>query len=266
MKMGRMRAFSLFAVPMMLLALTSSNYSTDESIDDRSNKLICCYFGGIRMSSDFFTVSCSSNTADGKEDCQKGFTISASEKLGLSLDFDFEGRLWFFSIPSKAYSASFEVRSSADDGLWSSVSYSRIAAPTFVFNTDDYQTIKSDSGWKAISISPTSFAAYVLAWIDPYSPSPTCGYNTYPQIKEGFRWETDDPDRLCSVIWNDPFLGKTDLLQKWALIEENYQKNRTGEKKNVLSYVLGSLLLVMALALLVIPLIRFKGKRVRRSI
>lgn len=261
MKADRMRIFSFLAVPMILVALTSSNYSIGEVVDDNSNKLICCYFSGIRMSPDLFTVYCSSDTADGKEDRQKGFVASTPEKLGLSLDPDFEGRFWFFSIPNKAYSASFEVRSIADDGLWSSVSYSRIAAPTFVFNTNNYQTVESDSGWKTITISPTLFAAYVLAWIDPYSPSPTYGYNAYPQIKEGFRWETDEPDRLSSVIWNDPFLGETDLMQKWALIEENYQKNRTNDKKNVFSYVLGSLLLFTALALLVIPLMRLTGKK-----
>lgn len=251
-----------FAALGMVLALASSqaiSTSSDLFDDPNEGKLIFCYFSDVKMSPKLFSVYCDTNSSNGVESRSEGFTVESPE--GQDFD-DFEHRLWLFSIPKSSYSASFKIVFTDEDSLWSSTLFSQIASPVFIYDTSDYSTLKSDSRWGRIHISYSNFALYVLSWIDPYSSSSFNGYNAYPQINDGiYSWINDetDPETVC---WDDPYLGETNVREKWELIQSNYVESAPNKNYGVVQIIIGAILLLASLFLLAIPTWRLlKGRQ-----
>lgn len=251
-----------FAVLGMVLALVSSqaiSTSSDLFDDPKEGKLIFCYFSNVKMSPKLFSVYCDTNSSNGVESRSEGITMESPK--GQDFD-DFEHRLWLFSIPKSSYSASFKIVFTDENSLWSSTLFSQIASPVFIYDTSDYSTLKSDSRWGKIHISYSDFALYVLSWINPYSSSSFSGYNAYPQINEGiYSWINDETDPE-TVYWNDPYLGETNVREKWELIQSNYIESTPDKNYGVVQTIIGAFLLLASLFLLAIPVWRLlKGRR-----
>lgn len=249
------------ALGMVLAFVASQAISTSPDLFDESNegKLVFCYFSGVKMSPKHFSVYCDAYSSSGVESRSEGVTMESPKGQGID---DFEHRLWLFSIPESSYSASFKIVYTDENSLWSSTLSSKITSPVFIYDTNDYSTLKSDSRWGKIHISYSDFALYVLSWIDPYSSSSFSGYNAYPQINDGiYSWINDetDPEMVC---WDDPYLGETNVREKWELVQSNYVESAPNKNYGVVQIIIGAFLLLASLFLLAIPAWRLlKGRQ-----
>ena len=253
--MGALLSLKLFFLPYLISCFAlppsvSSSYADNKA--ETEQKLVFCYFERLKPSPDYTYASCSATTTNGEEYSSVGFTHYQNEANKSENDFD--SRLWFFAIPSNSYAVSFAIRGLGSGDAWLETGSYPISSPLFVLNVGGYSMAGGSAYWGEISITYTVFAEYVLSWINPYSSSPITGYNAFPQINDGIYSHILDSAKPEDMVFDDPYLGQTNVEEKWKLIKDNYEANAPAKQSNAFNafcIIFGIALLFLALGLLV---------------
>ena len=248
-------------IAALAVSAIQSSLAVSESVDiSKDQQIIFCFFKSVKISPSSFSFFCTTSATNGNETVADGHTPTPAN-IGIPYHDDLVNRLWHFSIPKEADSASFSIIFKEDGQSWSTTPFFKISSPLFVYDTEDYTTLNPETGWGSLDMSFGDFATFVLSWIDPNSSSSINGYNAYPQIQKAIYSSITDNTDPKTITWNDSFIGKTTVKDKWELIRANYEEHASSRFANVPYYVLGSILLLLSLGLLAVPLWQTRKRR-----
>lgn len=221
------------------LGVESSDSKPDVPSQEKTMSRLYVYFGQVSVKESVTWLKADFYTQDGSVEHKTVYGVS----LKPILDETSNVNIYYLDYPACYKVLSFEVGPEGSDGYWLKTGLIKIQNCAYLLDFNiRYTYLRDTSGWLPLALTQKQFVSYILASIDHTSNDSSCGFMTYPLIKNAFYDRITDYDENDAkhMMWTDVYTHETiSFYDKWEQIKVNYENNCPAQSNSIAIKVLG---------------------------